>query len=157
MDTWDIETLLVMSELGNRHVNDIYECQMLDEYPKPNSDTDAITRRTYIEAKYVRKLFLRPLPSSPNRTIRRWNLVKTSIQNKSMPIWNPNFYLYDGARQRNVPMMLHGLALGADKNYSNEDDQKRTPLIQAILSVGNEKKKRLNNIFLFDLEIGCSC
>jgi hypothetical protein len=46
-----------------------------------------------------------------------------------------NIYLYEGARQRNVMMMLHALALGADKNFINENDQGRTPLIQTILSV----------------------
>jgi hypothetical protein len=44
-------------------------------------------------------------------------------------------YLYEGARQRNVMMMLHALALGADKNFVNENDRGRTPLIQTILSV----------------------
>ncbi len=44
-------------------------------------------------------------------------------------------YLYEGARQRNVMMMLHALALGADKNFINENDHGRTPLIQTILSV----------------------
>lgn len=44
-------------------------------------------------------------------------------------------YLYEGARQRNLMMMLHALALGADKNFINENDQGRTPLIQTILSV----------------------
>jgi hypothetical protein len=46
-----------------------------------------------------------------------------------------NIYLYEGARQRNVMMMLHALTLGADKNFINENDHGRTPLIQTILSV----------------------
>ena len=46
-----------------------------------------------------------------------------------------NIYLYEGARHRNVAMMLHALALGADKNFTNENDHGRTPLIQTILSV----------------------
>jgi hypothetical protein len=46
-----------------------------------------------------------------------------------------NIYLYEGAHQRNVMMMLHALALGADKNFINENDHGRTPLIQTILSV----------------------
>jgi len=49
--------------------------------------------------------------------------------------WNANLYLYDGAKHRNVIMMLHAIALGADKNFVNENDQGCTPLIQAILSV----------------------
>ena len=38
MDTWDLETLLVMSELGNTVVNSIYEAQIAN---KPNAETDA--------------------------------------------------------------------------------------------------------------------
>ena len=40
MDTWDLETLLVMSELGNNIVNEIYEAQLSSEIPKPTTDTD---------------------------------------------------------------------------------------------------------------------
>ncbi len=38
MDTWDLETLLVMSELGNTVVNSIYEAHVSN---KPNAETDA--------------------------------------------------------------------------------------------------------------------
>ncbi len=41
MDTWDLETLLVMSELGNSIVNSIYESQISNEIRKPNAETDA--------------------------------------------------------------------------------------------------------------------
>jgi hypothetical protein len=41
MDTWDLETLLVMSELGNTIVNGIYESQIPSEIQKPNAETDA--------------------------------------------------------------------------------------------------------------------
>jgi hypothetical protein len=44
-------------------------------------------------------------------------------------------YLYEGARQASATMMLHALALGADKNFTCENDQGRTPLIQTIRSV----------------------
>lgn len=110
MDTWDLETLLVMSELGNSIVNNIYEAQASNEIRKPNAETDAydegnslnklkrifyfrISRRSYIEAKYVQKLFLRPLPNSgpirsSTRTIRRWSIVKTSLS--SLNIGNEN-------------------------------------------------------------------
>jgi hypothetical protein len=56
-------------------------------------------------------------------------------QENSSLIWDMNMYLYEGARQRNVMMILHALALGADKNFNNEHDHGRTPLIQSILSV----------------------
>jgi len=46
----------------------------------------SVTRRAFIEAKYVQKAFLRPLPSanqirSSNRTIKRWCVTKNSISN----------------------------------------------------------------------------
>ena len=41
MDTWDLETLLVMSELGNTIVNDIYEAHIPNEMRKPSMETDA--------------------------------------------------------------------------------------------------------------------
>lgn len=153
------------------------------------------TRRSYIEAKYVQKVFLRPLPGSnplrsSSRSIRRWSIVKQSLHtlnisndtdddtslslksnnrrleflnrsatsfdtdlsigmihssrnqnwtflsaDNSPPIWNVNLYLYEAARHGNVSMMLHALALDADKNYPNPYDHQRTPLIQAVLSV----------------------
>lgn len=41
MDTWDLETLSVMSELGNTIVNEIYEAQISNEIQKPSAETDA--------------------------------------------------------------------------------------------------------------------
>ncbi len=60
-------------------------------------------------------------------------------------------YLYEGAHQRNVMMMLHALALGADKNFVNENDQGRTPLIQTILSVSDSDYSinQIKNPFFF--------
>ncbi|CAF2033615.1 unnamed protein product [Rotaria magnacalcarata] len=159
MDTWDLETLLVMSELGNTVVNEIYEAQISNGMQKPNADSDAVTRRAFIESKYVQKAFLRSLPSQEDipllpRRIKKWPIMKQPISNESsskrttssssdsdknnqdssLSIWNMNIYLYEGARHHNVMMMLHALALGADKNFTNEHDCGRTPLIQAILS-----------------------
>lgn len=172
MDTWDLETLMVMSDLGNKLVNEIYEAKISNGMNKPTADTDAVTRRAFIEAKYVQKAFLKALPTASQmgslsiRSIKRWSVTKNSngsnneiddeiskantngsLTSKSKSIepdthsddinpseWNTNIYLYESARQGHVPMMLHALALGADKNYTNEHDQGRTPLIQAILS-----------------------
>ena len=40
MDTWDLETLLAMSELGNSLVNEIYEAKISNGMRKPNAETD---------------------------------------------------------------------------------------------------------------------
>jgi hypothetical protein len=49
MDTWDLETLLVMSELGNSIVNSIYESQISNEIQKPNAETDAYDKWNYFD------------------------------------------------------------------------------------------------------------
>ena len=41
MDTWDLETLLVMAELGNTAVNSVYEGQMPAGMTKPTAEADA--------------------------------------------------------------------------------------------------------------------
>jgi hypothetical protein len=155
-----------------------------------------VTRRSFIEAKYVRKAFLRPFVSThpirtSTRAIKRWTVMKnnttTSLphlttdhddepsqliktnhrptlfkrsplasdndpltsehhhskestdcsihSDSSSPVLDVNLYLYEGARHHNLSIMLHALALGADKNFLNEHDHGRTPLIQAISSV----------------------
>lgn len=48
---------------------------------------------------------------------------------------NANLILYQAARAHNLPVMSMALALGADKNWRNEDDFNRTHLHQAVLSV----------------------
>lgn len=40
MDSWDLETLLVMAELGNTVVNKIYESRPTRDLSKPNPATD---------------------------------------------------------------------------------------------------------------------
>ena len=40
MDTWGLETLLVMSELGNIVLNNIYEAHLPSDVTKPTADTD---------------------------------------------------------------------------------------------------------------------
>ncbi|XP_049863259.1 arf-GAP with coiled-coil, ANK repeat and PH domain-containing protein 2 isoform X2 [Schistocerca gregaria] len=47
---------------------------------------------------------------------------------------DPNRLLYKAAAAHNLPVMLKALALGADKQWMNEEDHNRTPLHQAIFS-----------------------
>jgi len=43
--------------------------------------------------------------------------------------------LYRAAAAHNLPVMCHAIATGADKNWKNPNDNGRTSLFQAILSV----------------------
>lgn len=48
--------------------------------------------------------------------------------------FHPDLLLYKAANAHNLPVMCEALAFGANKNWSNEEDQNRTPLHQAIIS-----------------------
>lgn len=56
-----------------------------------------------------------------------------------MSTLNPNILLYKAAIAHNLPVMCQALSLGADKNWTNEDDNGRKPLHQAVLSVSVKK------------------
>ncbi|KAM9785730.1 LOW QUALITY PROTEIN: arf-GAP with coiled-coil, ANK repeat and PH domain-containing protein 3-like [Neosynchiropus ocellatus] len=46
---------------------------------------------------------------------------------------HPGALLFKAARARNLPVMAEALAHGADVNLVNEDDEGKTPLIQAVI------------------------
>lgn len=48
---------------------------------------------------------------------------------------NPNLLLYKASAAHNLPVMCHAMALCAQKNWTNENDLKRSALHQAVLSV----------------------
>ncbi|CAH1773761.1 unnamed protein product [Owenia fusiformis] len=47
---------------------------------------------------------------------------------------HPDMLLYKAAQARNLPVMREALAQGADPNWSNEDDDKKNPLMEATLT-----------------------
>lgn len=72
---------------------------------------------------------------------------------------NPNLLLYKASAAHNLPVMCHAIALGAVKNWINEDDSKRTPLHQAVLSVSStcctfKRKKYLFTSIIIHRSLG---
>lgn len=53
---------------------------------------------------------------------------------------NPNYVLYKASSAHNIPVMCQAISLGADKNWENPDNSKRTPLHQAIVAVSLQLK-----------------
>lgn len=49
--------------------------------------------------------------------------------------FNPGLQLYRASYEKNLPKMAEALAHGADVNWSNSEENKATPLIQAVLGV----------------------
>lgn len=56
----------------------------------------------------------------------------------------PDLILYRASEAHNLAMISHSLALGANKNWHNPDDDGQTPLHQAIASVS------IQNLLLSD-------
>lgn len=59
-----------------------------------------------------------------------------TVEEEDIDKLHPNLLLYKAAAAHNLPVMCEALALGADKQWINLEDRGRTPLHQAILSVG---------------------
>lgn len=48
---------------------------------------------------------------------------------------HPGLVMYRAAQARNLPLMAEALAHGADINWVNDEDESKTPLIQAVKGV----------------------
>lgn len=48
---------------------------------------------------------------------------------------HPGVLLYKASRSQNLPVMAEALAHGADVNMVNDEDEGKTPLIQAVVGV----------------------
>lgn len=54
---------------------------------------------------------------------------------------HPGALLYKASKARNLPVMAEALAHGADVNLVNEEDEGKTPLIQAVIGVSQSTEK----------------
>lgn len=48
---------------------------------------------------------------------------------------HPGLLIYKAAQARNLPLMAEALANGAEINWVNDEDENKTPLIQAVMGV----------------------
>lgn len=48
---------------------------------------------------------------------------------------HPGLLIYKAAQARNLPLMAEALAHGAEINWVNDEDENKTPLIQAVMGV----------------------
>lgn len=48
---------------------------------------------------------------------------------------HPGALLYKASKARNLPVMAEALAHGADVNLVNDEDEGKTPLVQAVIGV----------------------
>uniref|UniRef100_A0AAZ3RSZ6 Arf-GAP with coiled-coil, ANK repeat and PH domain-containing protein n=1 Tax=Oncorhynchus tshawytscha TaxID=74940 RepID=A0AAZ3RSZ6_ONCTS len=138
LDSWEPELLKLMCELGNGVINQIYEAgkeELGAMKPKPTDPRQEI--EAYIRAKYVDRRFklsgstehLPPRPPPPTPKLRpSSNLVVFSEPKE----YSSGLQLYWASCARSLPDMAEALAHGAEVNWVNTDDDKRTPLIMAV-------------------------
>uniref|UniRef100_A0A665UPM2 Arf-GAP with coiled-coil, ANK repeat and PH domain-containing protein n=1 Tax=Echeneis naucrates TaxID=173247 RepID=A0A665UPM2_ECHNA len=154
LDTWEPELLKLMCELGNRVINQIYEARREElgaRKPQPGDPRHEV--EAYIKAKYVDRRFVRR-PSDEELRTKVVSLSKQEKRLKTQPMpmpatlpppspckevifyepkeYSPGLQLYWASCARSLPDMAEALAHGAEVNWVNTDDDKRTPLIMAV-------------------------
>ncbi|XP_036993063.1 arf-GAP with coiled-coil, ANK repeat and PH domain-containing protein 2 isoform X3 [Artibeus jamaicensis] len=163
LDTWEPELLKLMCELGNDVINRVYEAKvekMGIKKPQPGQrqEKEAYIRAKYVEKKFVDKYSTSSPPEQEKKIVpksceeKRLSISKfgPGDQMKASPRssegerqdssvfldskhLNPGLQLYRASYEKNLPKMAEALAHDADVNWANLEENKATPLIQAVL------------------------
>uniref|UniRef100_A0A672FYG2 Arf-GAP with coiled-coil, ANK repeat and PH domain-containing protein n=1 Tax=Salarias fasciatus TaxID=181472 RepID=A0A672FYG2_SALFA len=152
LDSWEPELLKLMCELGNTVINHIYEggCEELGA-KKPGPSSSRQEKEAWIKSKYVEKRFLKKMSGSEalaegERKSRPWTVKKCQRHSSSVRAPNkevssdpedprelhPGALLHRSSRLHNLPLMAEALAHGADVHSASEEEEGKTPLIQAV-------------------------
>ncbi|KAL7668960.1 hypothetical protein ACOME3_009637 [Neoechinorhynchus agilis] len=138
IDEWDIETLIMMTEIGNQAFNAIYEANRRDvKSCKPYPSSAVNTRKRFIDAKYIQKKFIvqkaeEDLFGNDDRRLR-WIYEYLSSKNEA----NPDDLLRSSIENSadtecNLLAVLLALGLGADRNARFDKHDNQSPLSLAI-------------------------
>uniref|UniRef100_A0A8C9U2J1 Arf-GAP with coiled-coil, ANK repeat and PH domain-containing protein n=1 Tax=Scleropages formosus TaxID=113540 RepID=A0A8C9U2J1_SCLFO len=160
LDTWEPELLKLMCELGNAVINGIYEARRQElATRKPRAGDSRQEAESYIRAKYVEKRFVhRPSPAEqkakllalsrqekrssnssghlPPRVTGETSYGHDFIRQESSILhpkpYSPGLQLFWASCAGSLPDMAEAMAHGAEVNWANVDDDKKTPLIMAV-------------------------
>uniref|UniRef100_A0A8P4GCW0 Arf-GAP with coiled-coil, ANK repeat and PH domain-containing protein n=1 Tax=Dicentrarchus labrax TaxID=13489 RepID=A0A8P4GCW0_DICLA len=158
LDSWEPELLKLMCELGNTVINQIYEgsCKELGaKKPGPSSSRLVLTEGAFgkeidhIPSESFRyfvsflfysivAIFLLPyLPSEEESEESSSGEVEIEQEVSSDPEdpreLHPGALLHRSSRLHNLPLMAEALAHGADVHTASEEEEGKTPLIQAVI------------------------
>uniref|UniRef100_A0A2K5EC71 Arf-GAP with coiled-coil, ANK repeat and PH domain-containing protein n=1 Tax=Aotus nancymaae TaxID=37293 RepID=A0A2K5EC71_AOTNA len=149
LDTWEPELLKLMCELGNDVINRVYEAnveKMGIKKPQPGQrqEKEAYIRAKYVERKFVDKSsILSSPPEQEKKFVSKitflpalfpsYGLLCALLTCMSPVIAVNRLQLYRASYEKNLPKMAEALAHGADVNWANSEENKATPLIQAVL------------------------
>jgi len=116
LDAWPRSLREVMEAMGNLRANQVWEARVPCDLEKPGVEAPREVREAWIRDKYVRKAFLGP----SRRTEKEADGVKGQEE--------PNAVLYAAAIQGDLAKMGWALAHGADVNFANGKERRRTPV-----------------------------
>jgi Arf-GAP/coiled-coil/ANK repeat/PH domain-containing protein len=155
LDELDNETLLLLLNLGNDLVNNIFEKKCNDHLnvKRATPNCDNLVRETWIRAKYADKTFLEYFNKlvisidSLNNSLKIDSIITDQtvpIENGLITIDSPNSLLHLASIYGDISLMYYALALNADRNLIIEDFMisieklklvnSSTPLIKAVHS-----------------------
>ena len=153
-----------MVSLGNSAVNSIYEARLdaAKDLTKPQPDSPQPVRDSWIQAKYVKKLFVDHSWNGADELDQETPIFSESGKFRYCftPLYHilliillrhagqvdPNWLLSKGAEAGRISWISRALALYADRNTTTGNPQERTPVHLAILSV-NLLKKYNDSVF----------
>ncbi|XP_015684187.1 arf-GAP with coiled-coil, ANK repeat and PH domain-containing protein 1, partial [Protobothrops mucrosquamatus] len=162
LDAWEPELVKLMSVLGNRVINQIYEARVEEmnmKRPQPGSsrsEKEAWIRAKYVERKFITKFpntgralsrsrepprgpersprpFPKPKPPGHIRAREGISPSRAAPASEDLHNLHPGALLYRAAAAPpSLPTMTDALAHGADVNWVNTAQESRTPLLQAV-------------------------
>uniref|UniRef100_A0A672NKB7 Arf-GAP with coiled-coil, ANK repeat and PH domain-containing protein n=1 Tax=Sinocyclocheilus grahami TaxID=75366 RepID=A0A672NKB7_SINGR len=115
----------LMCELGNSIINHIYEGSC--EEQGLNGSTDVLVFESVVDS--VTEEECEVSEDSSNET----ELEPEASDPEDLRELDPGALLYKACQARNLPVMAEALAHGADVNSVNEEDEGKSPLIQAVI------------------------
>uniref|UniRef100_A0A8B9P655 Arf-GAP with coiled-coil, ANK repeat and PH domain-containing protein n=1 Tax=Apteryx owenii TaxID=8824 RepID=A0A8B9P655_APTOW len=74
-----------------------------------------------------------PLSHSPYRSSGEAEIEQEASDLEDLRELHPGLLIYKAAQARNLPLMAEALAHGAEVNWVNDEDENKTPLIQAVM------------------------
>uniref|UniRef100_A0A671SXG7 Arf-GAP with coiled-coil, ANK repeat and PH domain-containing protein n=1 Tax=Sinocyclocheilus anshuiensis TaxID=1608454 RepID=A0A671SXG7_9TELE len=155
LDTWEPELLKLMCELGNGVINQIYEARREElgaRKPQPGDPRHEV--EAYIKAKYVERRFVQRRSEDETRqkvlSLRQQDKrlsdgpelhisePQEECSGKGLVVScepqqpTPGLQLFWASFCRSLPDMAEALAHGAAVNWTNANEQNRTPLMMAV-------------------------
>uniref|UniRef100_A0A3B4TMJ4 Arf-GAP with coiled-coil, ANK repeat and PH domain-containing protein n=1 Tax=Seriola dumerili TaxID=41447 RepID=A0A3B4TMJ4_SERDU len=151
LDTWEPELLKLMCELGNKVINEIYEARREElgaRKPQPGDprlhEEDVRAEDCVVPQKVIQTLCLTVKSADSgiqNSADGSREMLANTPSNNSLADemvfyepkeYSPGLQLYWASCARSLPDMAEALAHGAEVNWVNTEDDKRTPLIMAV-------------------------